>query len=348
MAVYLQVPFQQPPSPSRASEFVSAVAREIERRASLLRPPVRTLYVGGGRPSLLSPSALGKLVEACRPRLGTSPTGEVSLNLHPSDASPSYLTALRRIGVTRLNIDDRSSDDETLPSILQRARASALDRLSVDLAFGGPHQSRAAWKACLHQVVNLRVPHVALHEYALPETPSTEAERADRFAFAMRILSAKGYEQYELTHFARPGHRSQYQAHVYAHGNVLGLGPGAETFRWPDRADPSTAERWANVHDVSVYVERLRDDESVVAQRESLDRPALAREYILLRLRTREGVDLDRVENRYGCPLRREKSTTLNRLTAEGLIYEDPDRVRLTPRGRLLADAITQRLTRAP
>jgi oxygen-independent coproporphyrinogen-3 oxidase len=354
-ALYLHVPAQ----PVDASTFVTAVRRELEHYA---RPPftdaaVRTLYVGGGRPSRLSPSVLQSLTDACRRTLGASPLEETTLELHPSDASPNVLKALPRLGVTRLSIRGQSFVDaklralgasysaEDLRDTIHRVQAVGVESVSVDLMFGGPNPSLSAWKDSLQRAVDLRIPHVTLHEFGADSPAQHDDEaQADRFAFALRALGAKGYEPYELTHFARPGHRSRYQEHVYAHGNVLGLGPGAESFWWPDRTTPSTAERWANVPDVAAYVERLRDDESPVARRKSLNRTPLAREYILLRLRTQEGLDLNVLRDRYDCPLRREKSATLNRLTTEGLIHDDPARIRLTDRGRLLADAITQRL----
>jgi oxygen-independent coproporphyrinogen-3 oxidase len=345
-ALYLHLPFREPPSPDEESAFTAAVIREMDQYA---RPPFthadfQTLYVGGGRPSLLSPSALGTLVETICEKLGATAIEEATLELCPSNASPSFLSALRNLGFTRLSIDGRPLTPETR-RLVSQARAMGFGSMSVDLSFG-PRQSLAAWKTSLHRAIDLRVPHVTLHEQEPEETRRDEERRADHFAFAMRFLDAKGYDQYELTHFARSGHHSRYQAHVYAHGNVLGLGPEAESFWWPDRTVPSTAERWSNVSDVATYVERLRTDASPVAQREALNRPALAHEYILLRLRTSDGLDLDVLHDRYDCPLRDHRAAILDRLATEGLIHDDPDRVRLTSRGRLLADAVTQRLIR--
>lgn len=357
IALYLHVPTE----PVDTSTLVTAVRRELMHyaRPSFTDASVRTLYVGGGRPSRLSPSALQPLIDACQTLFDAAAPTEITLELHPSDASPDNLEALRRLGITRLSIRGQSFVDaklraleasysaEDLRDTIGRAQTMDFESVSVDLMFGGPNPSLSAWKASLQRAVDLRVPHVTLHELNANNSPRHDDEaQADHFAFALRVLGAKGYEPYELSHFARPGHRSWYQEHVYAHGNVLGLGPGAESLWWPDRTDPATAERWSNVSDVSAYVERLRNDKSPVARREPLDRAALAREYILLRLRTNEGLDLNVLRDRYDCPLRRETSATLDRLATEGLIHDDPDRVRLTDRGRLLADAVTRRLIR--
>ena len=345
-AIYLHIPFREPPSPDEESAFTAAVIREVERyaRPRFTDPGFRTLYVGGGRPSFLSPSALGTLVKNILKTLSATTIEEATLELSSADASPSFLHTLRNLGFTRLSIDGRSTSKEELSTLVHQVRASGFASLSVDLVFGGAEQSLAAWERDLHQAVDLRVPHVTLHERESEGTKKDEDERADHFAFAMTYLDAKGYDQYELTHFARPSHRSRYQEHVYAHGNVLGLGPGAESFWWPDRTDPSTAERWSNVTDVATYVERLRNDASPVAKRDALNRAELAREYILLRLRTGAGLDLNVLADRYGVALRDHRAATLERLATEGLIHDDPRHVRLTLRGRLLADAVTQRL----
>jgi len=345
-ALYLHVPFRAPPSSSEVSQFAAAVVQEMKHDAPtpFSDASFRTLYVGGGRPSRLPESALRTLVETIRENLGVTAIEEATLEVHPADVSPSFLTALQEIGFTRLSVDARSSTADEGRTLLSQARDIGFKHLSVDLFFGGAEQSLSTWKASLHRAVDRRLPHVTLHEREA-EASSSEDERAGQFAFAMMFLRAKGYEQYELTHFARPGHRSRYQTHVYAHGNVLGLGPGAESFWWGDRSDPSAA-RWSNVTDIAAYVQRLRNDASPVAQREDLDQTGLAREYILLRLRTREGLDLDLLADRYGFSLRDRRAATLERLTEEGLIHDDPDRVRLTNRGRLLADGVTRRLIR--
>ena len=354
-ALYLHIPFRTPPSSSETSEFTAAVVQEMNRyaRPPYTDAPFRAFYVGGGRPSSLPETALQTLVEAPRQQLGITEFDEVSIELHPADASMSFLETLHELGLTRLSIAARSFVDaelraiealystEDLEGILRTARAIGVERLSVDLVFGGTEQSRSTWKNSLHNAVALRVPHITLHEREAEGNPKDEDDRADRFAFAMTFLDAKGYEQYELTHFARPGHRSRYQEQVYAHSNVLGLGPGAESFWWPDRAEPTSAQRWANVPDVATYVNQLRSDAWPVARREHFDRSALAREYVLLRLRTRNGLDLDVLNDRYNASLRTHR---LDRLIQEGLLHDDPHRVRLTPRGRLLADAVTQRL----
>ena len=370
--LYVQVPFRQTlhssdgahavaPDSADESIFVEALSLETDRYAQhpLTEAPISTIYIGSDRPSLFSLRLLDTITSALRTVVDASAITETTVELSPDDISSSYLNDLRQLGLTRVSLDALSFAPGDLRAVgaphsiddlfqtLRHVHRAGVDAVSVDLSFGGGEHPLSHWKASLHRAVELRVPHIALRERDPSKVlEADQKERARRLGFAMRFLRAKGYEQYELTHFARPGHRSRHQEKYYAHGNYLGLGPGAESFWWPDRTDPPTARRWSNVSDLATYVERLRNDASPVEQLESPDRSALAREYILLRLRTKAGLDLDVLGDRYGFPLRTRRASTLDRLAEEELIHDDPDRVRLTDRGRLLTDAITQRLIR--
>lgn len=356
-ALYVHIPARLNRRPPDTSAFTTALTREMHQYARPLFSDrdAQTLYIGGDRPSGLAPSTLRTVFQSIHQTLGTASLTETTVELHPDDASPAYLKALRQLEITRLSINARSfaKDElralgashsaEELHRILREARRIGFEHTSVDLFFGGGVQSLSAWKTSLQRTVDLRVPHITVHERTPTENRHAD-DRAERLAFAMTFLDAKGYEQYELTHFARPGHRSRHQEQYYTHGNYLGLGPGAESFWWPNRSDNTTAQRWSNVEDPEAYVEHLRRGAVPVARRETLHDIALAREYVLLRLRTNEGLNLHVLETRYGIDLRSRRASVLDRLREEDLIEDDPDFVRLTDRGRLLTDAITRRL----
>jgi oxygen-independent coproporphyrinogen-3 oxidase len=191
----------------------------------------------------------------------------------------------------------------------------------------------------------MRIPHLTIVEATAEEGPVVSDEAlADRLQFAMRFLQSEGYDQYELTHFALPGHRSAHQEHYYAHGNYLGLGPAAESFWWIQREEGSAARRWKNVSDLDQYASLLDGRYPPVAFRRTLNRAELAHEYVLLRLRTSEGLDLNVLDRRYGVDLYSSRINLLNRLQEEGLILVDGHTLRLTNRGRLVADAVTKQL----
>jgi len=360
--LYLHVPFRRGPRPhdevvwvegsaAQRERYLSALQTEIQEHLSprLADVEVGSVYLGGGRPSLLSATDLDAIWEALGPLLSSSPK-EVTMEIHPADVSPSYLRALRRIGSTRLSLEVLSFSD----AILQAAQAAhtAADAvravetiqetegltLSIDLLFGLPDQSQTDWRSSLRRAASLNVPHVTVIESSEPGDTTGQLE------LAMDFLEAAGYEQYGLPHFAQPGHWSVHQEHYYSHGRYLGAGPSAESFWRP--ADPSSpaARRWTNEGDLDRYVSALRRGDPPVARCQALDLLELAREYVLLRLQTREGLDLRTLQQRYSIDLHRRNEAICQRLVEEGLVFDIEDRLQLTPKGRLVTDAITRRL----
>lgn len=342
------------------SSFTSALRRELEYYAHQysLEESFSSVYVGGGRPSLLPFESVHGLVSTGGEILDPSAIEETTAELHPSDAHPRYLSRLRRLNVNRLSIEVLSFSDEDLSLVnaphsakraehaIEQAREAGFQELSIDMLFGWPSHSFSNWKTTLQHAVDLEIPHLSLIEASAEESAHRlEVEQAKRLEYAMTFLRNEGYEQYAFTHFALPNHRSVHQENYYTHGNHLGVGPGAQTFWWTDRTQNPLARRWSNVNDVQHYVDLLTDQYPPVSYRETLDQTALAQEYILLRLRTAEGLDLHVLEDTYGYDLRASEASLLDRLSEEGLIHtNDSEHVRLTDDGFLAADAITKRL----
>jgi oxygen-independent coproporphyrinogen-3 oxidase len=366
--LYVHVPFRPARRSYGDSDYVVSDPPDVGRYTAALRRELRhvastyvaeeaptTLYVGGGRPSLLPLSTVCSVLRTLADTVDVSTVEEATVEVSPADATPRYVHDLKRLGVNRLSLEVLSFHPEDLRSVdaphsaatarraLTLVQEAGFDTISVDLLFGLPSQSVAAWETTLRRVINQGVPHVTILE-ASATAPSLEETRAEQMERAMTLFRSAGYAQYELTHFARSGHRSAHQENYYAHGNYLGVGPSSESFWWPDRSLPRRARRWGNVNDVNRYADLLRRRHPPVAYRQTLDRHALAQEYVLLRLRTGEGLDLHRLRSEYDLDLRAAKANLLDRLRDEGLLHDDPNRVRLTARGRLLTDAITQRL----
>jgi len=163
----------------------------------------------------------------------------------------------------------------------------------------------------------------------------------------MQTLREAGYRPYELTHFAREGHRSLHQARLYDHGAYLGVGASARSLWWPRRRQGAVARRWSNVADTDRYAELLERGYPPISFRQTVDFRSLGEEYLALRLRTDEGVDLRRLKAEYGFDLRADNAEGLQTFTQHDLIaWPSRHRFRLTRRGRLVADGITERLVR--
>lgn len=367
-ALYVHVPFRRSGRLYDQAYYVTAGSPKFDDVARALASEVRqladrsggemsieTLYLGGGRPGLLSPDSMRAILDAIRSSFDGAGLQEVTIELTPGEVTEDRLDALENMGITRVSLEGLSFANEDLLALgaphsagslsdaVQRLERSSLASFSLDLAFGHAGQGLANWKSSLHRAIELGAPHLTIHEVGT-SGEADEPDPADCLAFAITCLKASGYEQYELTHFARPGHASHHQRNYYAHGDYFGVGPSAESFRWTDRSDPTTARRWANVGDVSEYVGRLKRGKSPTSWCRQHDRTILAREYILLRVRTEEGLDLDVLATRYGVDLRSQHGGRLARMETEGLIRIEGDLLQLTDRGRLVTDAITERL----
>ena len=341
------------------SRFGAALRRELHLYTQRYAgdEPLQTLYLGGGRPSLLSLDHLQSFFGALQETLDLSALEEVTLELAPADVDSDYARGLRKMGIDRVSLEALAVSAPALQALEAPHTAEDVDQsirvlqsvgpesISITLLFGWPEQSQADWADTLERAVSTGVPHLTLVETSSEAgAGATEKTRARRFEHAMSALQAEGYTQYELTHFARPGARSRHQTRYYAHDNQLGLGPSAESFWWDRRGASARARRWTNVGDLDRYVTLLRDRSPPASHRQTLDRTALAQEYVMLRLRTATGLDLGRLREQYGVDLQDEAGSLLDRLRDEGLIRVEHRTVRLSDRGRLVADAITKKL----
>ncbi|MEZ4703043.1 MAG: radical SAM family heme chaperone HemW [Rhodothermales bacterium] len=343
--------------------FVDALCREIAIYGAQdrLREPIETIYFGGGTPSRLDPAAIARILDALHRHFDTGPVVETTLELNPDDATPAYLDALRAAGVDRLSIGIQSFFEEDLTwmnrahtaeqarEVLPMARRAGFDACSIDLIFGLPHQPPDRWHANLNIALEQTAPHISTYSLTVEphtplgnrverraETPVSDDAMAERYRETMHRLQTAGYEHYEVSSFARPGHRSQHNQLYWRHTNYLGLGPAAHGFWW----DADAPRRWSNARSLKQYVDDLAEGRLPVSMEETLTPDMLADEYIMLRLRTREGLDLRLLKERYGRDLAGSHGVLIDQFGVEGWTHMEGTRVRLTDAGFLVCDAI--------
>ena len=344
--------------------YVNALCTEVE--SCPYDDAIETIYVGGGTPSRLEIGHIGRILAAVYNRFECSRLREVTVELNPEDSDDEYLSGLRALGVNRLSLgiqsffeDDlrfmnRSHGPEEAMSALHAIRDAGFDNFTVDLIFGLPGQSIRQWDENLKRVVHFQVPHVSTYGLTIEKRtplykrvalglvkPESEDIMADKFLSAMVYLHGEGYEHYEISSFARPGFRSAHNQLYWNHVDYLGFGPSAHSFRW----NAGGARRWSNVRSLRKYLRCIEHGESPVAEKEALSPRALALERIMLSIRTNDGLDLNLLRSRYGMDLASEKHIDLSALESKGFVeWVNPDRLRLTDRGRLVCDAVTARI----
>jgi oxygen-independent coproporphyrinogen-3 oxidase len=340
-----------------ATEWLGALGAELDILASeglfTLDSTLDTLYVGGGTPSLLGREAMGGLVELFgRSRL-EGPTLEWTAEANPESLTQDVARSWVSAGVNRVSLGAQSFHEPTLRwmgrlhgsdgpgEAVHVARMAGLQDLSIDLMFGLPEHLGRPWRRDLESVLELDVPHVSLYgltvEAATPlgravgegrERPADEGRYREEFLLAAEVLAAAGYEHYEVSNFARPGHASRHNTVYWTGLPYLGLGNGAHSYAHPTR-------RW-NVRGWDDYRSAVRDGASPEEGRERLGQEEVRLESIWLGLRTRHGIG----EAALGSPARQ----IVMRWEQEGLATCRGGRIRLTTEGWLVMDRLAVEL----
>ncbi len=347
--------------PGEAAQLAKAILEDLVQRREATGPRgLTSVFFGGGTPSLMDPEAVAAVVAACRRLWEAGPDLEVSLEANPTDAEAGRFAALAEAGVNRLSLGLQSLEDEALgllgrnhdAAAGRRAAAAAarvFPRLSIDLIYARPDQTPQAWAAELDAAVALGTGHVSPYQLTIePGTaferavrrgrlrPPADPQAADLWGVTQDRLSAAGFEAYEVSNHARsPADRSRHNLTYWRGGDWLGVGPGAHGRLTLDgvRTGQACAARPAD------YIAAADRGEGA-GEIEVLSPRDAAVERVLSGLRLAEGVDfgaLDALGLSAGHAEVRE-------LASQGLLAEDPRRLRVTDDGRRLLDAVLERL----
>jgi oxygen-independent coproporphyrinogen-3 oxidase len=332
-------------------EVVDAMVREAELRLADATP-ARTLYWGGGTPSVLPEAEFSRLNQAVRQRLALAPDAECTLEVNPEDVTAERLRLWRGAGFNRLSVGVQSFRDERLDwmgrphrgrdaeDAVRRAQDSGLTNLSLDLIYGLPGSSLGEWQEQVGRALELGTPH--LSAYALTVEPRTalahdvakgrsEAPRDERaaedFLWFRAEVERLGWDAYEVSNYAKPGWRAQHNSAYWQGLPYVGLGPGAHSF-------DGRRTRSANVRNNSVYQRALSEDRYAdVVELEHLTEQEFFHEQLLTQLRRKEGFSRDAAQGR-------NLDAAWAKWTAQGLLAADEAGWRLQGEGWLWADAI--------
>ena len=343
-------------------EYVAALSGEIAGRAPEGAGPLRSVFFGGGTPSLLPLGAVRRLQDGLRRSYGIAPGAEVTLEANPGTFGPHYLEGLLAAGVSRLSLGVQSLDDDTLRRLarthnaagaaaaVRLARAAGVPSVNIDLIYGLPWQTLASWSDGLDRALETEPDHISLYALMVEEgtplatlvargrwsVPDDDAV-ADMYEAALPRLAAAGFEHYEVSNWARPGHASRHNLVYWRNEAYLGFGAGAHSY--------VAGRRFWNVKPVEGYIRRRARRESVVAGSETLPPEARMGETAVLALRLRrEGIDFERFGARFGVDPLRQWGAVFDELAGTGLIEVDARRAVLTDAGLLVSNEIASRL----
>lgn len=346
---------------ARRDDLVPAFLSAIERELSGLGTPreVDTLFLGGGTPTHLTPVQLRQLLESVQRWLPLAEGGEFSVEANPVDIAIDKADLLTTAGVTRVSLGIQSFDATKLERLERDHRAAEIARawqicrssfgsVSIDLIFGAPGETCADWQRDVGAVVELQPDHVSC--YGLTFERGTRfwsrlnrgelavvGEESERrmYELAIDTLTAGGWEHYEVSNFARPGHRCRHNEVYWTGGEYYAVGPGAARY--------VSGRREMNHRSTTTYLQRVLNGQSPVAETETLPPEARARERLVFGMRRLEGVSCADFESETGFTIDALVGAQLLPLRELGLIEVDADRIRLTRAGLLISDAIWPR-----
>lgn len=353
-------------------EFVAALNKEIAYIGNQGQSnTVKSVFFGGGTPSLLTPAQYESVFDALRSAFLLLPDAEITLEANPNDLSLDYCRQLVKIGFNRISLGMQSvnanelrlfarrHDNDAVARAVSAARQGGFRNLNLDLIYGVPHQTLESWQTTLSAAIALNPEHLSLYALGLEEgTPMkvwVEKGRlpepdddlaADMYDLATQLLSDAGYEQYEISNWSRPGFRCHHNLQYWYNLPYLGFGPGAHGF--------ADHVRYAVVASPQRYIRLLREEipasrtfplTPAVETSSVLDRASEISETLIMWLRlTQNGVERDSFRTRFGEDLLNVYGDVIDKYQKGGLLEVTEDHVRLTDRGRLLSNMIFREL----
>ena len=363
LGLYIHIPFcaakcaycdfySLPRSEEKMDLYAAALCGDLRRFAPQAADhTVDTVYFGGGTPSYLGAQRLIAVLDTVKSCFRLDSSAEITLEANPDSAGDAgSLSRLRAAGFNRISLGVQSSDDEMLkrigrihtwaqvPQTVTAIRAAGFDNLSVDLIYGLPGQTMAQWQKTLADAVALSPEHISAYGLKLePGTPlwrqrdvltfPDDDQQAEMYLWAVTFLQQNGYFQYEISNFSRPGKASRHNLKYWRLEEYAGFGPGAHS--------DFGGVRYAIARDLDGYIAGT----AALSERTEITPAERAREYVMLSVRTAEGVSPSVLEARYGgsfAPL----EPLLRTYEAHGLAEPGGLGWRLTPGGFLVSNAI--------
>ena len=339
--------------------MVNALQKEIVMRSNELNEAVENIYLGGGTPSLLDSDEIDTIINQVFQNYKVVEKPEITLEANPDDLTKQKLADLFQTPVNRLSIGIQSFFDRDLKlmnrshsakeafAVLKNAK-QYFDNISADLIYGIPGLTDQDWKANINQLIQLQIPHISA--YALTVEANTalstfiekgliedvDDEQAERqFEMLTTELRAKGFDHYEFSNHGKPGYFSQNNIGYWTGKPYIGIGPAAHSFSVDIRS-------W----NISNNIKYIKSIETGVRpfESEKLFKVDQYNEYVMTRLRTKWGIDIDEVEERFGKIYTDHLIEETAHLLDENLVITDKNKINITEKGKFLSDGIASKL----
>ena len=336
--------------------YLAAICRHIKESGALAPDyKVDTVYFGGGTPTFFGADGMATIMNTIRRAFDVDAHAEITFEANPDSISPRLLRRLRSEGFNRVSLGIQCDDDEILAKLgrphtyeqavkaVQRIRRAGYKNLSVDLIYGLPGQTVESWSATLQHVLELDPDHISCYGLKVePGTPLYDYQedwnlpdddaQADMYLHTIDVLRRRGYRQYEISNFSKKGMASRHNLKYWNGGEYLGFGP--------DASSDFAGKRFAIVRDVHAYIQGIQQNGQVLREIQDVPQRERAGEYLMMRLRTANGIQREEYEKRYLLsfdPLEEVLQACEGRHHA---IRTSEGYWRLTPEGFLLSNSI--------
>ncbi|MEK6676277.1 MAG: radical SAM family heme chaperone HemW [Planctomycetota bacterium] len=344
--------------------LVERVCRELKDRVGGCDHCVRTVFFGGGTPTILPVAELARVLETVAANVEVEELAEFTVEANPATVEEEKARLLVQHGVTRVSMGAQSFDwaelavlerlhsPDDIPSSVNVLRLAGIREINLDLIFGIPGQSLESWLRSLRRAIELGPDHIACYGLTFEPntvltaqmqrgrvTPCDEDLEAEMFLATIDVLGEAGYRQYEISNFARPGCESKHNLMYWRNEPYIGVGPSA--------CGCVDGRRYKNVADVGNYIRWMDERGNGEADTENLSVEAIALEAVLMQLRLNEGLSFDSFRRMTGLNFFEVFGDAPDRFAAEGLVELDDRRMALTRNGRLVANRVMGELAGA-
>lgn len=371
LGIYIHIPFCRskcaycdfysfvPGAEDLYERYTNALISHMEHyKDAVLERTVDSVFIGGGTPTAMPAEQLVRLVRAVRRIFHVAKGAEFTVETNPATCNQRTFAKLRRAGVNRISMGLQSSSPSELKALsrihtteefeesFKAARKAKIENINVDLMFGIPLQTEDSLFHSIDYVTRLHPEHISLYDLKIePGTPFYKARNTlqlpdedteyNMYIRSVAMLERRGYKQYEISNFARPGKSCRHNLKYWNCDEYLGFGPSAHSF--------FNNNRFSFVKNIEAYIKGVENMDArinITAEREEISGRAQMGEYIMLRLRLREGVQLNEFYRRFGCDFREMYSSKLDFYIKRGYMREERDSIYLTPDGMFVSNYI--------
>ena len=367
-AIYIHIPFCDHKciycdfysiiSYENVTNYLSALKKEIANYAAQFayERKIISIFFGGGTPSLMEAGYIGEIIEEVKRNFFVNDNAEITLETNPGTVTKQKLSEFKNAGINRVSVGIQSFDEadlkfltrihdsETAKQTIRDAYEVGFENLSLDLIFNLPNQTKEKWKKNLEEAIKLPIKHISAYSLILEHGTILNKmvldgkvkmqdinHVADLYEYTIDFLTSNGFEQYEVSNFAKPSFQCIHNNAYWHYKEYLSFGTSAHSF--------ANGKRWWNLSSTRFYIDAMSKKGNAVAGEETLTQDQMLDEYVMLALRS-SGLDLDMLEHKFGNSWYKRNSMLINNYVSQKIVFRKDNKLVLTAKGFAVCDEL--------